>query len=99
MTVPSAAAWKYVTTIIIVEDDPSVNLAVSRLLEAAGFDGPRFMSAGALLGDPKACDADCLVLDVHLPDMNGFDLQRKLVATGFTATVGGINSHGEAMHP
>jgi two-component system response regulator FixJ len=98
MTVQSAAAWKHVTTIIIVEDDSSVNLAVSRLLEAAGFDVRSFTSAGALLSDAKAHDADCLVLDVHLPDMNGFDLQRKLVATGFTAPVVVITAHDDAMH-
>jgi FixJ family two-component response regulator len=98
MRVQSAAAWKHVTTIIIVEDDSSVNLAVSRLLEAAGFDVRSFMSAGALLADAHACDADCLVLDVHLPDMNGFDLQRKLVATGFTAPVVVITAHDDAMH-
>jgi FixJ family two-component response regulator len=98
MRVQSAAAWKYVTTIIIVEDDSSVNLAVSRLLEAAGFDVRSFTSAGALLADAKAHDADCLVLDVHLPDMNGFDLQRKLVATGFTAPVVVITAHDDAMH-
>ena len=49
------------TTIIIVEDDSSVNLAVTRLLEAAGFDVRSFMSAGALLADARACDADCLL--------------------------------------
>lgn len=89
---------KHVTTIIIVEDDSSVNLAVSRLLEASGFDVRSFTSAGALLADARACDADCLVLDVHLPDMNGFDLQRKLVATGFTAPVVVITAHDDAMH-
>jgi len=98
MRVASAAAYKHVTTIIIVEDDSSVNLAVSRLLEAAGFDVRSFMSAGALLADAQAHDADCLVLDVHLPDMNGFDLQRKLVATGFTAPVVVITAHDDAMH-
>ena len=58
MTTRSAAAWNPVTTIIIVEDDSSVNLAVSRLLEAAGFDVRSFTSAGALLADAHACDAD-----------------------------------------
>jgi FixJ family two-component response regulator len=87
-----------VTTIIIVEDDSSVNLAVSRLLEAAGFTTRSFTSGGALLDDQHACDADCLVLDVHLPDMNGFDLQRRLAATGFTAPVVVITAHDDAMH-
>jgi FixJ family two-component response regulator len=88
----------HVTTIIIVEDDSSVNVAVRRLLEAAGFDTRCFTSGGALLDDEQANDADCLVLDVHLPDMNGFDLQRRLAANGFSAPVVVITAHDDAMH-
>jgi FixJ family two-component response regulator len=98
MTVRSAAAWKPVRTIIIVEDDCSVNLAVSRLLEAAGFGVRSFTSGGALLADAEAHNADCLVLDVHLPDMNGFDLQRRLLAAGSKAPVVIITAHDDAMH-
>ena len=66
----SAVAWKHVTTIIIVEDDASVNLAVSRLLEAAGFDVRSFMSAGALLADRQLADARQIVAHFqrHLQD-------------------------------
>ena len=73
-----AARGSRVSTITIVEDDSSVILAVSRLLEAAGFRTRCFQSAGALLSDRDAYKADCLVLDVHLPDMTGFELQRRL---------------------
>ena len=86
------------TNIIIVEDDCSVNLAVSRLLEAAGFDVRSFTSGGALLADEEAYKADCLVLDVHLPDMNGFDLQRRLAAAGSNAPVVVITAHDDPMH-
>ena len=87
-----------VSTIIIVDDDSSVNVAVSRLLEAAGFGVRSFTSAGALLADEQARDADCLVLDVHLPDMNGFDLQRRFAAAGSHAPVVVITAHDDAMH-
>jgi FixJ family two-component response regulator len=90
--------WQNVTTITIVEDDCSVNLAVSRLLEAAGFTVRSFTSAGALLADDAACNADCLVLDVHLPDMNGFDLHRQLAAAGSSAPVVVITAHDDPMH-
>jgi FixJ family two-component response regulator len=89
---------KKARTIFIVEDDVSVNLAVNRLLEAAGFRTRCFTSATALLADPGACSADCLVLDVHLPDMNGFELQRKLRAAGSSAPVVVITAHDDPMH-
>ena len=86
------------STILIVEDDPSVNLAVCRLLEAAGFKTRGFVSASALLADRGAQEADCLVLDVHLPEMTGFDLQRRLAASGFKAPVVVITAHDDPMH-
>ena len=86
------------STITIVEDDHSVNLAVSRLLETAGFTTRCFTSAGALLSDHNAHKADCLVLDVHLPDMTGFELQRRLAAAGSTTPVVVITAHDDPMH-
>lgn len=94
----TAHAWPQVSTITIVEDDGSVILAVSRLLEAAGFDTRCFTSATALLSDLEACKADCLVLDVHLPDMTGFELQRRLSAAGSTMPVVVITAHDDPMH-
>jgi FixJ family two-component response regulator len=85
-------------TIFIVDDDVSVNLAVDRLLKAAGFKTRCFTSATVLLADPAACSADCLVLDVHLPDMNGFELQRKLRAAGSLAPVIIITAHDDPIH-
>jgi FixJ family two-component response regulator len=87
-----------VSTITIVEDDASVNLAVSRLLATAGFTTRCFTSAGALLSDRDAHKADCLVLDVHLPDMTGFELQRRLAAAGSTTPVVVITAHDDPMH-
>ena len=86
------------STITIVEDDPSVNLAVSRLLATAGFTTRCYASAGALLSDRDAQKADCLVLDVHLPDMTGFELQRRLAAAGSTTPVVVITAHDDPMH-
>lgn len=87
-----------VSTVLIVEDDESVNLAVSRLLQAAGFRTRCFGSGGALLEAAEAWRADCLVLDIHLPDMTGFDLQRRLAAVGSSMPVIVITAHDDPMH-
>lgn len=87
-----------VSTVTIVEDDSSVILAVSRLLEAAGFTTRCFTSASALLSDRDGCHSDCLVLDIHLPDMTGFELQRRLNAGGSTMPVVVITAHDDPMH-
>lgn len=84
--------------IFIVEDDVSLNLALSRVLEAAGFRTRCFTSGGAVLAHEGACSASCLVLDIHLPDMSGFDLHHKLTAAGSKAPVVVITAHDDPMH-
>ncbi|HKE92967.1 MAG TPA: response regulator, partial [Povalibacter sp.] len=68
--------------IVIVEDDAGLNQALTRLLQAAGFHTTGFASAAAALQSEATRDAHCLVLDVHLSDMSGYEVQRRLAETG-----------------
>ncbi len=68
--------------VVVVDDDPSVRTALSRLLRSVGLEVEVLASAGELLLDARPVQPACLVLDVHLPDVNGLDLLRQLVATG-----------------
>ena len=65
-------------TIVVVDDDPEMNQAVKRLLNAAGYRAVTFPSAEALLEAGAAAEATCLVFDVHLPGLSGFELRRHL---------------------
>ena len=65
----------------MVEDDAGVSRALERLLNAEGFRVEAFPSAEALLDSGTARDAACLILDVNLPGLSGFDLCKRLVAT------------------
>jgi len=66
--------------VIVVEDDADMSLAVESVLKAAGFHAAMFSSAEALLAAKVPAGAVCLVLDVHLPGMTGFDLYDRLTA-------------------
>jgi FixJ family two-component response regulator len=68
--------------IVIVDDDPGMNKAIARLLNAAGFAPVPFPSAEALLESGGDAGAACLVLDVHLPGISGFELRRRLKRAG-----------------
>lgn len=70
--------------IVVVDDDEYMNQALKRLLTAAGFHATTFPSAESLLQDgaAAAAAADCLVLDVQLPGLSGFELRRKLQQGG-----------------
>jgi FixJ family two-component response regulator len=64
--------------IIVVEDDASMRRAMARLLNAAGYESVEFGSAEALLRSEAAEAAGCVVSDLQLPAMSGFDLVDQL---------------------
>jgi FixJ family two-component response regulator len=65
----------------VVDDDESVRRSVGDLLRSVGLSVAAYASAQDFLADDQAEAPGCLVLDVHLPDLTGFDLQRKLADT------------------
>lgn len=68
--------------IVAVDDDAEMNQAIQRLLSAAGFRAITFPSGEALLEAGAAAAAECLILDVHLPGLSGFELRRRLLEGG-----------------
>lgn len=69
----------------IVDDDASMRVGLDRLLQARGFDTEIFPSAEAFLA--VTCTADCLLLDIHLGGMGGFELRRRLTSAGASIPV------------
>jgi FixJ family two-component response regulator len=69
-------------TIAVVDDNPSMLQGLNRLLSAHGFQVRTFASAEAFLEADVGCEADCLLLDIHLGGISGIDLQRQLIASG-----------------
>ena len=68
--------------IVVVEDDPEMNRAIRRLLNAAGFRTVTFFSADAFLLGDTAAAADCLILDIHMPGLSGLEVPGRLRARG-----------------
>jgi FixJ family two-component response regulator len=66
------------TTIAIVDDDPSVRRSLLRVVQSAGYKAEIFASAREFLEWLPRNRAACLVLDVHMSGMTGFDLQERL---------------------
>ena len=75
----SQAETRYVA---IVDDDEHFCRSLGRLLRAAGMQPITYTSAEAFLADTKHPLFDCLVLDVHLGEIYGIDLGKRLVAEG-----------------
>jgi FixJ family two-component response regulator len=82
--------------VAIVDDDPSYGRAVARLLRASRMETRTFTSAEAYLAAESETSADCLVLDIQLGGMSGFELQRRLVSTASRTAVVFLSAHDEA---
>ena len=67
-----------IPVIAIVDDDMSVRRSLHRLLPAAGHPVETFASAREFLEWLPHHRAACLVLDVHMHEMSGFELQERL---------------------
>jgi FixJ family two-component response regulator len=79
--------------LIVVEDDLSVLRALRRLMLSAGFRVMAFDRPRAVLDSELPKSDACLVVDVHLPEMNGVQLCETLVATGCQLPVIMITGH------
>ena len=69
--------------IYIVDDDESVCRALSLLLDTYGFEVRTFTSAAEFLNSVLKHAPGCLILDVHMAEIDGFALQQKLNSNGF----------------
>jgi FixJ family two-component response regulator len=68
--------------ISIVDDDQSFRDSMRRLVKSLGYSGAAFASAAEFLASPTFAATDCLVADIHMPEMSGVELYRHLVETG-----------------
>jgi RNA polymerase sigma factor (sigma-70 family) len=65
--------------VFVVDDDISVRESLELLILSAGWQPETFASAEDFLGRSRIDGPSCLVLDVTLPNLNGLDLQRRIV--------------------
>ncbi len=83
------------TKIYIVDDDPSVRKALQRLLHSAGYGVETFASAQEFLQANVQQTDSCLILDIHLEGMSGFELQQHLSESGVKIPIIFISAHDD----
>ena len=79
--------------IYIVDDDPAVGRALARLVESVGLRVEVFGTPEEFLKTGAARPVGCLLLDIHFPGMNGFELHDRLVGAGMHVPVIFITAH------
>jgi FixJ family two-component response regulator len=91
--VRASEALRSRTLISIVDDDQSVREAMARLMKAHGYLAQTFDSGAELLSSNYCARTDCLIVDVQMPDMTGFELHGRLVAAGMPIPTILITAH------
>jgi len=64
--------------IAVVDDDPFVRKALERLIGSTGLSVESFASGAEFLRSADDHQPDCVVLDLHMPEMSGFEVQSRL---------------------
>jgi FixJ family two-component response regulator len=80
----------------IVDDDRSVCRALWRLVRSAGYTAETFASAREFLDSAPVGRTACLVLDIHLDGMSGFELADRLAADQIAIPIIFITAHDDA---
>ncbi|MDE2515799.1 MAG: response regulator [Rhodospirillales bacterium] len=80
----------------IIDDDAPVREALGDLVEAFGYQPFLFASACTLLNDAMLTQLRCLIVDVHMPRMDGITLQHHLIAWGIWTPIIFITSDTNA---
>jgi two-component system, LuxR family, response regulator FixJ len=89
MGAPRCTDW-----VAIVDDDASVRAAIHGVLKSAGFEATPFASGEDFLAAYQVDHPACIITDIKMPGMSGFDLQKHLANDGNEVPVIFISSHG-----
>jgi FixJ family two-component response regulator len=79
--------------IAVVDDEEPVRIALRRLLRSADLDVEMFPSGAEFLDSLESHQPDCVVLDLHMPRVNGFAVQARLAETHLRLPVVVITGH------
>jgi FixJ family two-component response regulator len=82
-------------TVFLVDDDTSVRKALQRLLRAAGFEVHAFADGPGFLACEHGRGPACLVLDIRMPAMTGFEVREAIAGTPRSLPVVFITGHGD----
>ena len=77
----------------VVDDDADVRVALTRLVASAGFAVETYACGAEFLQSIDDHEPDCLVLDLHMPEMSGFDVQGALAMGHAAVPVVVITGH------
>ena len=95
-TAPASGALSDSNSVVfVIDDDQAVRAALKQLLESVGLTVLLFQSADEFLQSRFPDAANCLVLEMRLPEMNGFRLQEELAKRGHRIPLVFLSGYGD----
>lgn len=82
--------------IAVVDDEEAVRTALRRLFQSAGLAVETFRGGEELLASLRGPRPDCVILDLHMPEMTGFELMRQITNTCAGLPMIAITGHDTA---
>ena len=86
---------------VLAEDDPDVQFALSSFLRAIGYDlvvvddGAALLDALAATSNDRERDADVIITDVRMPNMNGVSVAQTLRADGWRQPIVVVSAYDD----
>jgi FixJ family two-component response regulator len=81
--------------VYLLDDEPGMVKAITRLLRAKGFEVQGFTTPASFLAAYRPGPNSCLILDVAMPELDGFHLQRRLTHKGILLPIVFLTGHGD----
>ena len=81
--------------VYVVDDDEAVRQLLLTLLDSEGYLVRGFASAQKFLATAPTLGPGCLIVDVRMPEMDGLELQHRLVQGGFYLPIILMTGHGD----
>jgi len=86
-----------VSTVYVIDDEPDVLRALSRLLRSEGMQVRTFSDAVAFIAQVDESFSGCILLDLSMPELDGLAVQRLLAETGCRLPIVFLSGNGDAV--
>lgn len=83
--------------VYVVDDDPAIRQSLERLLDAVGFRVTSYATPTAFLGVASDLTMGCVLLDLRMPEMDGFEVQARLLLVNPDLPVIVVTAQGDVQ--
>jgi FixJ family two-component response regulator len=92
---PRSASIPAVAIVFVVDDDISVRESLAFLIRKQGWQPELYESARDFIARSPTSAPNCLILDVHLPDLSGLDLQLRMTGESSSTPIIFVTGYGD----